>query len=60
MTGALLRLVRDEEGQDLIEYSLIVGFISIVCFAAIKLTGESISTLWDSIQTMAADAAATM
>jgi pilus assembly protein Flp/PilA len=53
----LKRIVREEEGQDLIEYALIAGFISVVCYTAIKLTGESVSDIWDTVQTAVADAA---
>jgi Flp pilus assembly pilin Flp len=50
MTNNFLRVVSDEDGQDLIEYGLIAGFISVVCYLAIVATGKSISTLWTSIR----------
>ena len=51
------RIVREEEGQDLIEYALIAGFISVICYAVIQATGTSVSKIWDKVKT-AADAAA--
>jgi Flp pilus assembly pilin Flp len=45
------RLLSNEEGQDLIEYGLIAGFISVVCYLAIQAAGQSISTLWNTIKT---------
>jgi Flp pilus assembly pilin Flp len=51
------RIVREEEGQDLIEYALIAGFISVICYVAIKATGTSVSKIWDKVKT-AVDAAA--
>jgi Flp pilus assembly pilin Flp len=51
------RIVREEEGQDLIEYALIAGFISVICYIAIQATGQSVSSIWDKVQT-AVDAAA--
>jgi Flp pilus assembly pilin Flp len=50
------RIVRDEEGQDLIEYALIAGFISVICYLAIQATGQSISGVWDTVKTAAAAA----
>jgi Flp pilus assembly pilin Flp len=43
------RIVKEEEGQDIIEYVMLLGFISIVAFAAIRLTGTSISGVWTAI-----------
>jgi Flp pilus assembly pilin Flp len=51
------RIVREEEGQDLIEYALIAGFISVICYIAIQATGQSVSAIWDKVQA-AVDAAA--
>lgn len=48
------RIVREEEGQDLIEYSLIAGLIAVVCFTAIQATGTSISGLWTALSTAVA------
>lgn len=45
------RIVDEEEGQDLIEYSLIAGLIAVVCFAALKATGTSIQSLWTALAT---------
>ena len=36
---ALLRFVREEEGQDLIEYALLAGFISLAATLAITAVG---------------------
>jgi Flp pilus assembly pilin Flp len=60
MINALRLLKSNEEGQDLIEYALLAGFISVVCYLAIQAAGQSISGLWDTIEGMASDAAASM
>jgi Flp pilus assembly pilin Flp len=60
MINALRVLVSNEEGQDLIEYGLIAGFISVICYLVIIATGESVSALWDVIQTKVSAAAASM
>ncbi len=50
------RIVREEEGQDLIEYVLIAGFIAVVCYLAIQATGQSVSALWDDVSSAVAAA----
>jgi pilus assembly protein Flp/PilA len=52
------RIVREEEGQDLIEYALIAGFISVICYLVIQLTGQSVSAIWDKVNTAVSAAAA--
>jgi Flp pilus assembly pilin Flp len=44
-----IRLANEEDGQGLIEYVLIAGFISVVAIAAITLTGTNVSALWDAV-----------
>lgn len=45
----LKRLVREEEGQGLIEYVLIVGLIALVAVGVIVLAGDSIKSIWQNI-----------
>lgn len=42
----ITRLLREEEGQGLIEYVLIAGLISLVAISAITAMGLSVNTLW--------------
>jgi pilus assembly protein Flp/PilA len=44
-------LVNREEGQDLVEYALLLGLISIGCVAAISGIGTKISSMFTSIST---------
>ena len=37
-----VRIAREEEGQDMVEYALILGLISIIAVAAVTATGTSI------------------
>jgi pilus assembly protein Flp/PilA len=53
----LISLVRHEEGQDLIEYALLVGLISLVAVAALTLTGTSVNDIFNAIQAKLAAAA---
>ena len=41
--------VRDERGQDLIEYALLAAFISIAAVAAITAIGTNLSALYTTI-----------
>jgi pilus assembly protein Flp/PilA len=46
----------NEEGQDLIEYALLVGLISLVAVAAIGLAGGSVNQIFTNIQQQLAKA----
>jgi pilus assembly protein Flp/PilA len=54
----LRAFARNEEGQDLIEYALLVGLISLVAVAAITAAGGSVNTIFSGIGTALAAAAA--
>jgi len=45
------RFVREEEGQGLVEYALIIGLIAIVAIAALGLAGSQVSTIFSNITT---------
>ena len=45
MKELLNSFVQDESGQDLIEYALLAGFISLVAVAAITTVGTGINTV---------------
>ena len=49
MQNLINRFVREEEGQDLIEYALLAGLISLVCIVAITATGTSLNTLFTNV-----------
>jgi len=42
--------VREEEGQDMVEYALLVGLISVVAVVALTASGEAINGIWEYIQ----------
>jgi Flp pilus assembly pilin Flp len=44
-------LGRNDKGQDLIEYALLAGLISIVAVGAITLAGGEVNEIWGYIQT---------
>lgn len=43
--------VRNEEGQDLIEYALLVALISLVAVLAIGTAGSAVNTIFQNITT---------
>ena len=53
-----LRLLRDEEGQDLIEYALLATFVSLVAIAGASLLGTALNNWYDSVSGAVDNAAA--
>jgi pilus assembly protein Flp/PilA len=49
MKNFMISFLRDEQGQDLIEYALLAGLISILCVAAITTAGTKVSKLFSSV-----------
>jgi pilus assembly protein Flp/PilA len=41
--------VRNDEGQDLLEYALLVALIALVAIAAVAAAGTSVQTIFQSI-----------
>ena len=54
MKNLLKRLVRDEQGQDLIEYALLAGFISLVAVVAITNVGTGVNNVYGNVNTQVA------
>jgi pilus assembly protein Flp/PilA len=50
--------VKNEEGQDLIEYALLVALISLVCVAALTAAGGQVNTIFTNIKARLTSAAA--
>jgi Flp pilus assembly pilin Flp len=53
----LLRFLKDEDGQDLIEYTLLVAFIALASAALFLSVGNSTSSIWGSASTSLSNAA---
>jgi pilus assembly protein Flp/PilA len=54
MTNLITRvraLLRDEEGQDLIEYALLAGLIALVSTLALTNAGTEVKEIWEGIET---------
>lgn len=57
MKQFLAQLVRDEQGQDMIEYSLLAAFISIVAWQTVQAIGGDVATIYGGVNTATTDAA---
>jgi pilus assembly protein Flp/PilA len=47
--ATLRSFVRRDEGQDLLEYALLVSLIALVAVLAIKLAGENVNLIFEKI-----------
>ena len=45
----LRKMLRNESGQDLLEYALLIGLIAIVAIAGLTATGTSVNGLFTKI-----------
>ena len=54
MKALIVRLVREDGGQDLIEYALLAGFISLVAVVAITNVGVGVNTVYGNINSQVA------
>jgi pilus assembly protein Flp/PilA len=51
MSSLFNRFIREEQGQDLVEYALLAGLISIASIGAITALGTSINAAFNGIAT---------
>jgi pilus assembly protein Flp/PilA len=56
MKALFNRFVREEKGQDLIEYALLAGFISLAAVGAVTAVGTELSNLYDNVEQQVIDA----
>jgi len=57
MKQFFLKLVKDEQGQDLIEYTLLLAFVVLASAALFISAGGSIAAIWTTANTTLANAA---
>lgn len=57
MKNFILRFWREESGQDLIEYTLLLAFIALASAAIFSSAGGSVSSIWNSAGTNLSSAA---
>ncbi len=48
----LKRLITQEEGQDVVEYTLMIGLVVLVIWIAVSATGidVTVSTIWSKVK----------
>jgi len=57
MKNLMMRFVKDEQGQDLIEYTLLMAFIALASAAIFIGAGTSVKTIWSTANSQLAVAA---
>lgn len=50
MKSVFVRFVREDAGQDLIEYALLAGLIAVASVAAMQTLGGEIGTLFGKVE----------
>jgi Flp pilus assembly pilin Flp len=58
MKNLFNRFVREESGQDIIEYVLLAAFISVVAWTIIQGIGQDVTTLYSKTRVVTTAAAA--
>ena len=57
MKRLLVRFVREDEGQDLIEYALLAAFIALVAVVMIISVGTGVNLIYSQVNTQVSNAA---
>jgi pilus assembly protein Flp/PilA len=50
-------LIRDDAGQDLLEYALLVALIALVAVAAVETSGQAVNSIFSTVATKLQQAA---
>ena len=50
MKNLFVRFVREDEGQDIIEYALLAAFISISGYAILSSIGTAVNSIYTKVQ----------
>ena len=58
MKHFILRFIREEEGQDLVEYTLLLAFVCLASAALFINAGKSMATIWTDANVILTNAAA--
>ena len=49
MSKLFRQFIREDEGQDLIEYAMLVALIALICIAAVRTVGTAVQTTFNNI-----------
>jgi len=47
---SIMSFIREDEGQDMVEYALLAAFISIVAIVVIKAIGPLVNTIYQNVK----------
>jgi pilus assembly protein Flp/PilA len=51
MKNLIARFVREEEGQDLVEYAMLLAFIALIAIVGVKTLGSTVNTFFSNVAT---------
>ena len=51
MKGLLVRFVREEEGQDLVEYAMLLAFIALIAIGGVRTLGTTVNAFFSNVAT---------
>ena len=57
MKNMIMRFVKDEQGQDLIEYTLLMAFIALASAAILSGVSGNMGTIWNNMNSALASSA---
>ena len=57
MKNLFTKIMKDEQGQDLIEYTLLLAFVALASAALFTSAGTSVKTIWTTSSNNLANAA---
>ena len=57
MSQFIIRFIREEEGQDLVEYTLLLAFVCLASAALFINAGKSMATIWTDANVILSNAA---
>ena len=57
MEKLIARFIREDEGQDVIEYALLAAFVAIVAATIIKSIGPDLTTIFTNVESQTGQAA---
>jgi Flp pilus assembly pilin Flp len=56
MKNLMMRFIKEEEGQDLIEYTLLMAFVALASAAIFIGAGNNMKTIWNNANATLANA----
>ena len=51
MKNLIVRFVREEEGQDLVEYAMLLAFIALIAIFGVQALGTTVNNFFDNVAT---------